>query len=302
MKNLFCLIFSLLSITVIGQNMADYRRHFDYDRSRDLNFRIYNTLDTLDARILNIQYDSGNGAQVTAYLVIPQQKIRQYPALIFLHGAGYNKNQFLSEALDLASESFASLLIDDPTARPLSQRMSYNNYANPVKESMIYNQIIVDIRRGIDLLEQNDKIDRDRIAFIGTDMGACTGAIVSGIENRILTYVLIGCNPCLSCELVNSNDPSIVKIRSSYTSEQLSSYQTTIKNYDVLNYIGSHRNSTIFYQFSSIDPYLTQDKINNLIQNTTEPKAQKNYPILMPEIVNNIKAMKDRKIWLKAHL
>ena len=303
MKFFLAIILSIsICFSIDSQSIVDLRRFFNYDPSEDINYRVLRTTDTTEATIFNIQYTGGNQLVVTAYLIIPKNYLRRYPAVIFLHGLGQDKNAFLSNALGLASKSFASLLIDDPPARPVSQKMNYQNYADPKLDLLVHRQSVIDVRRGIDLLEQHPKIDPERIGFVGIDYGAWTGAIVAGIEYRILTYILIGCPYQPTSDLKSSSDPQIVKIRNTITQEQLSFYEASLKKLDPINYLPFHRNSNILFQFSRIDPNFPLTTIQQTFQTTSESKTLETFESQTFELINLPSAEQNRNKWLFDHL
>lgn len=303
MKTILTLLYSIsICISINSQTINDLRRFFNFDPSEDLNYRVLQTIDTTDATIFNVLYTGGNQMQVTAYLIIPKNNLRRYPAVIFLHGLGQDKNAFLSNALELAGKSFASLLIDDPPARTGSQQINYQNYTEPEKDLLVHRQSVIDVRRGIDLLQQHPKIDPDRIAFVGIDYGSWTGAIVAGVEYRILTYALIDCNSQPSLELRNSKDPQIVRIRNSITSEQLTLYEATLKKLDPIYYLGYHRNSNILFQFSQTNPAIPDSLFYKSFQVASEPKKMESYKVSSFDLISFPEALQNRKKWLYIHL
>ena len=285
-----------------GQTINDLKKIFDYDKGEDLDIKILNTKDTVQCTIYKIAYSTINGLKVTASLLIPKQKLREFPVVIFLSDALQNKDVFLTQALDLASSAFASILIDPLPQRPEPYLMNYHNFAEPRKDFTAYRQAAIDIRRCIDLLEQHPKIDRNRIAFVGNGDGAMAGAIISGIESRILTYILMSCPACYSCNLRTSNDPLITKARSALTSEQITQYELTLKPLNPSNYLPFHRNMLIFFQFAQNDPYFDEIIAKETVRITNEPKSQKFYNTTNQGLIDLPEAKADQKKWLKDHL
>jgi hypothetical protein len=293
---------AIMSLSGFGQTIDNLKALFDYDKGDDLNFRVIFSKDTTQATINYVSFSSVNGLKVTASLLIPKQKLREFPVVIFLNDGSENGESFLPQALDLATNAFASLIIDPLPRRPEPFRLSYHNFNEPRKDFGAYRQAVLDIRRSIDALEQHPQIDRNRIAFIGNGDGAMTGAIVSGIEQRILIYILMSCNSCYSCILQSSNDPFISKIRSNLTSEQITQYEQMIKPLNPSNYLPYHRASLIFYQFAQNDPYFEETTAKATIQATKEPESFKFYKTTGPGLLIFQEATTDQINWLKDHL
>lgn len=301
-KNIIFILLLTSMIPCEGQSINDYRGIFDYDKGLSLNFQVLASKDSAQGIIQNIIYTSINGVQVTGWLIIPRQKIKEFPVVIFLPGATQNKSAFLPHALDLASEAFASLLLDSPIDRPDDHKYNFRNYTEPRKDFSGYRQSVFDIRRAIDLMEEHQRIDRNRIAFIGCGSGAMIGAIVSGVETRISSYLLMGWYFSFTNELRTGTEPSIVKARDLLESDQISLYETVLKPLEPLNYLPNHRNSYVFFQFAQDDPYYNEQAAKDAFHLTKDPKRQKCYKTTNAELPSFDEAMQDRKNWLKNHL
>jgi predicted esterase len=301
-KYLLVVLILTIAVSSRGQTITDLRKMFDYDKGEDLDVRIVSTKDTLQGTLQEIVFNGGHGIKVTGCLIIPKQKLREFPAVIFLNDASQSRNAFLPQALDLANNAFASLLIDALPNRPEAYRMTFRNFSDPRKDLAAYKQAVLDIRRSVDFLEQHSRIDRNRIAFFGNGNGAMTGAILSGVETRILNYILMACSPCCSCELRYSNDPLIVKARNILTQEQITQYELSVKVLNPSNYLPYHRKALVFFQFGQADPNYDEKTSRELFQLTGEPKCQKTYNTTNLGLNAFEEAMNDQKNWLKAHL
>ena len=110
MKRTILIILGIvLSLHGFSQTINDLKKLFDYDKGDDLNYRVLSSKDTIQASINYVSYSSANGLRVDACLIIPKQKLRQFPAVIFLNDASQNMESFLPQALELASNAFASI-------------------------------------------------------------------------------------------------------------------------------------------------------------------------------------------------
>src|SRR3989441_8479203 len=95
------------------------------------------------------------------------------------------------EALFYAKAGAISLLVDYPWVRPAPWRRGVPNFDKPELDHEIYIQAVVDIRRGIDLLLARKDVDPKRLAYVGHSYGAQWGAILSAVDERIKTAVLV---------------------------------------------------------------------------------------------------------------
>lgn len=149
---------------------------FDYDQAASLEI----DLDLDSIQVSDISYASPLGGRVTGYLVSPAGN-GPFAGLIFMHGAGGSRSQFLPEAVTLARMGAVSLLIDGLPSRPepwqregtLSDLEAYRS---------IHIQTIMDLRGGVGLLISRPEVDAGRIGFVGHSYGAILGGVLAGME------------------------------------------------------------------------------------------------------------------------
>lgn len=294
----------LLGITLgtSAQGIDQLKKLFGYDKAQDIDFRVLSTADSADARLLRFIFNSTGGFKITGTLFIPLEKLRQYPAVIVLPDAGESSTDFFGESLNLAKLGIASAVMDALPERPEPYSLQFNSFTNPQKDFLAYHQTVMDIRRTIDCLEQYSGIDHNRLAFIGIGKSAAAGAIASGVESRLSTYILLACPPCISCEPRNSELPEIVQLRNSLTPEQITAYENRLKLLDPERYLGQRIYSSIFFQFAENDAYLPDGWALKSYQAAGNPKTQKYYKIPHQELVTDSLAVTDRINWLKNHL
>jgi uncharacterized protein len=114
-------------------------------------------------------------------------------------GAPGARYTFFTEAMELAKMGIVSLLPDPPYARP------------PIKDVVVFKpsdkdgivQEVKEMRRGIDLLVARPEVDPSRLGYAGFSWGGSVGAIFSGIERRVHSFVLMSLVPHLSSDAVN---------------------------------------------------------------------------------------------------
>jgi pimeloyl-ACP methyl ester carboxylesterase len=163
---------------------------FDYDRTESLGYRETGQVIRGDITVRDISFNSPNGGQVNAFLVMPPGD-SPFAGIVFLHRGGSSRRQFLDEAIQYANLGAVSLLLDDnfsPTGRPRD------------RDRLI--QIVNDARRGVDLLTSRSNVDPHRIAFVGHSYGANLGGVLAGVEHRITAYVFMSGNARMSQDLI----------------------------------------------------------------------------------------------------
>ena len=164
---------------------APARGPFAYDRDAPLAYR--------DAGRVNRDYPieirdvsfSAAGRRVQAFLVLPPGG-GPFPAVVYAHGAGGTRIDFLPEATWLAGRRVAGLVIDQPEL-PLAGTAPLERIRAERRRSA---RAIVELRRAVDVLQSLDRIDGTRIGFAGYSAGARNGAILAGVERRVDAFAL----------------------------------------------------------------------------------------------------------------
>ena len=163
-----------------NNSINELRQMFDYDQKAPLDIKEVGFRDSNGVRIHDINYASPKFGRVTAYLVEPSVK-GKYAGIVFGHWGYGNRTEFLAEAILYARAGVISLLIDYPWVRPAPWRRSEpGEKPEAVRDN--YAATVIDLRRGIDLLQARSDVDSNRIAYVGHSTGAQWGAILSAIE------------------------------------------------------------------------------------------------------------------------
>src|ERR1044072_8360038 len=163
---LFIVIF-VCALSGFAQD-AELVKHFDYDRTAPLNIKHIGVQQRAGAIVYDITYDSPKGGVVPAFLVVPKGR-GPFAAVVWGHwywqtSSMRNRRQFLDEAIALAPAGVVSLLTDGPIARP-----GHVESKEPLNEqqALDFLQLVLDMRRGVDLLLARRDVDAKRIAFVG---------------------------------------------------------------------------------------------------------------------------------------
>jgi hypothetical protein len=250
---------------------------WDYDTSEPLGYGVIGNEREEGATVYDVEYQS-SGYTVPAYLVIPDGPA-PFPSVLHAHSAGESPDWYLEDALALAREGYASLLITSPETRepylPIS--LTYDLRAD-VRGMVRY---VIDLRRGLDLLGTLPEIDGERIGFIGYGDGGWAGAILSGIETRIDAYVLVttGGWPCSGAEgsgtVCGVPDPSWFAGAGVPTGAALERYVQGIMVIDSVPYISHSAGSTFLFQASKGkgSGSLAVERYRVLYEAAPEPKS-----------------------------
>ena len=165
------------------------RSPFAYDARAPLSVRERLVATRRDGiRVREISYSSRR-ERVTGFLVVPAKRGR-YPAVIYLHGAGGSRFDFLGEAARMARRGAVALTLDSPhgASRAQPRRPALSGLRQFVEAEI---QGVIDVRRAVDLLESRPEVDGGRLGLVGWSAGARAGAILAGVERRLRAFDLI---------------------------------------------------------------------------------------------------------------
>src|SRR5437773_5568250 len=194
-----------------NQSINDLRRMFEYDQNAPLDVKELVVINRKDVQIHDITYASPISGRVTAYLVVPAERGR-FAGVVFGHWAYGTRTEFLPEAILYAQAGVVSLLVDDLGVRPAPwRRRAEGDQPEAVRDNFI--QSVVDLRRGIDVLRARSDVDSNRIAYVGHSSGAHWGAILSAVDRRLKTVVLMTGVPDERALMCESDDPDSVSAR-----------------------------------------------------------------------------------------
>lgn len=200
---------SHVAIVLAQTASPDDLSHFAYEKTARLGLKQVSSATRDGAIVQDITYAGFRGDVVPAYLVIPQKGNGKFAGVIWGHwlmpgATNSNRREFLEEAIALAPSGALSLLIDAPQARP--------NF-KPAPNSVLIEQQVIDLRRGVDLLLSRPDIDAKRLAYVGHSWDAGTGAILDAADKRIAAFVFMSGPQSTRQYVVSSDSPRMVAMR-----------------------------------------------------------------------------------------
>jgi predicted esterase len=144
--------------------------------------------------VRDISYMGESGQRVDAYLVVPPGD-GPFPAVLFEHGMGDTRDQYIDLAVALAGQQNIVGLV--PT-RPVTAS------AGGTDEAILQ---IREMRHGLDLLIAQPGVDSARLGYVGFSMGAVLGSEIVAVESRLKTAVLMEAVPNVA---QNWLDPAVL--------------------------------------------------------------------------------------------
>jgi dienelactone hydrolase len=282
---------------IVGQASSDTAtKIFDYDATASLRVQEAGSFRHDGVVVHDISYASPKGGRVPAYLVVPGGN-GPFAAIVFVHWGQGNRSEFLAEAMTLARSGAVSLLIDAPFNR-LDKDRRIGNAEDPEYDRDDYVQLVVDIRRGVDLLTLRPDVDSKRIAYVGHSLGATWGGAVAGVESRIRTYVLMGGLPTLTDH--DWPDPLLRERFQKLPKDRVAKTDALLAPINPIQFVGTSKNASKLFQFARVDRFISADAAEKYYGAASEPKTIKWYD--GSHEFNDPDALRDRLAFLRQQL
>jgi dienelactone hydrolase len=290
MRNTFLLIFACfcLASPLFAQD-ADLIRHFDYDQKSPLNLKQIGIERRGKATIYDITYESPKGGVVPAYLVVPKGR-GPFAAVIWGHWCWQNselrnRKQFLDEAIALAPSGLISLLTDHPIARA-----GYESPKDPLDErnATVFLQQILDMRRGVDLLTARRDVDSKRIGYVGHSCNAGVGALLSGLDRRFKSFVLMAGT---TSDEITHQTKEFQDFRQKVGPEKVDAFVAKYDYLDQGKFVSHAAPAVVLLQFATKETFITPERAKLYAAVVSEPKIFKMYEA---EHALNAEARRDR--------
>jgi uncharacterized protein len=180
-----------LAITPVPTVNAQTLELFNYDPLMPLDVEVASVSELTSYIHHEITYASPKGGRVPASLLVPNESSGPFAGIILMHGLPGDRTNNASFARGLVATGAVVLMIDAPFARPENRNRSSWPLTLREVDRLEQIQLMVDLRRGVDLLIARDDVDPERLAYIGYSYGGAMGGLLAGIEPRIKAFGLM---------------------------------------------------------------------------------------------------------------
>src|SRR5687768_10671910 len=289
MKVISFVLLLAIALTIRAQSaseVATRKALFRYNANSPVAVKEVSSQQRGDVTVRDITFSPATGREVKAYLVVPKGN-GTFAGILRVHWLGEeksNRTQFLDEAVRLAPKGTVSLLVDAMWSAPewFGKRIPEKDYENSISQ-------VIELRRALDLLLAQPKIDKSRIGFVGHDYSAMYGMLMAGVDHRINTFVFIAATQSLNDWAFLGPQP---KSKTAYLKQNA--------NLELTDYLRQVRNASKFFQFGKGDFYVSQADAAVLFAAASEPKQRKLYEA--SHKMESSEIVKDRHEWLVKQL
>ena len=143
--------------------------------------------DALDVR--ETTYASGDG-RVQGLLVTQPGPAKPVPGVVYLHGAGGDREQLLPLAARLADRGAVALALTLPSTTATPPKGLTTTETLRWQHDTIVRDVVA-VRRALDVLAADERVDPERLGLVGWSFGGRLGALVAGVDDRVQATALM---------------------------------------------------------------------------------------------------------------
>ncbi len=252
---------------------------FEFDRAQPLDVTEGETADQPKFSARAMSYASPGGDRVPGIVLVPKGP-GPHAGVIFMHGGGGSRVDFLGDASELANRGAVALTIDSPFARAESEEVRSGSVPPEVAHDLMV-QNVQDLLRGLDVLVQRYDVDPKRLAVVGYSLGVQQAATAAALDDRVRAVVLIAgrANP--------SRTPGIPE------------WEEQFRSIDTVHFAPELSPAKLLMQAGEHDQVMPREDVEALYAAASEPKELRWYD---SGHEMNPKAGRERVAWLRREL
>lgn len=237
---------------------AETARVFAFDRGAPLDVTEGEQVVQRPIAVTGMSYASPGGDRVSGIVVRPLDETEGRPGVLFVHGSGGSRVDFLDEAILLAKQGAVALTIDSAFAR--SERPDVQAGMEPIATTRaLMIQTTEDVLRGLDVLVERYGVDPGRLALVGYSMGVQPATLAASLEPRLKALVVMAGRAYPSGR---TSDPEAAR---------------AFGPLDTVHYVGHVAPASILFQGGKADTVIGRAEMNDLYAAASEPKEMRWY-------------------------
>lgn len=287
------IILVALSFTVPKELAAQ----FEYDSTRPFDVTCEQLTPRVDAVVRGCRFTGPRGGVLSFLLITPMASKPPFAGVIFQHGGGQSMFDYLSEALILTRIGVVSIIPDVPARGDRKESELNRLKLQDAKDFQA--EIVISERRVLDFLLQQPGVDAKRIAYVGHSYGGMAGGVLSGVEPRISTFVLIGALPSEARHIRENGSPYWQTMRQSMSPEDFAHTLEMLHEIDPDHFLPRAR-APILVQCAHFDSDDNVRACPEVFDLAGGPKKLSWYED--DHTFTSLEALRDRLAWLEKYL
>jgi dienelactone hydrolase len=256
---------------------------FEYDREVSLDIQEVSSRLEDGLSVIEITYASPKGGRVPATLIVPQGT-GSFAGLVM------QRSMELEFGMRYAHYGAVVIYVDPPSFRPQDTGpRGILTFTEQDREEQI--QLIIDLRRAIDLLMARPDVDPERIAYLGVSYGGTMGGLLAGIEKRLQAYVLVVGDGGLVTHVTN---PENLTMSLNEFSKEYGSWIDSMWPIEPIHYVNHASPTPLLFQNAVRDQYVNVEDAIRYQNMASEPKHviwydSEHWPLPDEAIMDNAK-------------
>ena len=251
------------------------------------------------SEIYKAEFASPLGGRMPCILVVPKSE-GPHAGVVFGHWGNGTYEEFVGEARLYARGGAVSILITYPYERGGDSFRPHSGYTQAEMENRLDTHTVVDIRRSFDLMVAELGVDAGRIAYVGHSIGARYGGIVSAVDERVKTAILMCGAPDNASMLLECDHPVFILYRRNMKRSDIVAYVEGTRDYDPIHYVGHAAPTELLFQFAKYEEYFSAEAMQLYYDAASEPKEIRWYKA--DHSFGDGDGLEDRAEWLRERL
>ena len=285
---------TLLGVIAASQSL------FDYDRTLPFDFQSEPLSTRKDVRVSGASIQIIKAHRMDFVLVEPVERTgtARSPLVIYQHGGGQSMSNYVAEAALLSKAGVVSMIIEAPFRRePKADPNSMPTGAALRDDSA---NVVIAIRRSLDWLETRPNVDRQRVAYVGHSYGGNAGALLTALDKRFKTFVLMGLVAKYSQHIAGNQSDVWVRLRSALKPEELAEVVELLRQVDPDQFLPKSNGAPLLFQCARFDMDDVKADCEVAFNKAAGPKTLRWYDVEHP--FADLDATLDRLRWIAAKL
>jgi uncharacterized protein len=259
------------------------RQLFEYDREVSLDIQEVSSRIEDGLSVIEITYASPKGGRVPATLIVPQET-GPFAGLVM------QRSMELEFGMRYAHYGAVVIYVDPPSFRPQDTGpRGILTFTEQDREEQI--QLIIDLRRAIDLLMARPDVDPERIAYLGVSYGGAVGGLLAGIDHRLQAYVLIVGDGGF---VTHETNPENLPMSLNEFSEEYKAWIDDMWPIEPIHYVNHASPTPLLFQNAVRDQYVNVEDAIRYQDMASEPKQviwydSEHWPLPDEVIMDNAK-------------